>query len=98
MQTASDKEEILLRRPWTDDEHDMTYFRLKDFENFLKRQRFFEFKTHKIAQRLRDINGESTVLRIKGRVVRVWAIPAYEAPITDIGTPEFGHREEDIPF
>ncbi len=98
MQTASDKEEILLRRPWTDEEENLTYFRLKDFENFLKRQRFFEFKTHKIAQRLRDINGESTVLRIKGRVVRVWAIPAYDAAITDIGTPNFGHNEEDIPF
>ena len=71
---------------------------MKDFENFLKRQRFFEFKTHKIAQRLRDINGESTVLRIKGRVVRVWAIPAYDVAITDIGPANFGHNEEDIPF
>jgi len=98
MQTASDKEEILLRRPWTDEEDQLTYFRLKDFESYLKRQRFFEFKTHKIAQRLRDMGGESVTLRIKNRVVRVWSIPAFEMPISDIKTPQFGPNEEDIPF
>lgn len=98
MQTAADKEEILLRRPWTDEENDLTYFRLKDFESYLKRQRFFEFKTHRIAQRLRDINGESTVLRIKGRVVRVWQIPAFEEGVSDITTPDYGVNEQDIPF
>ena len=36
MQTAADKEEILLRRPWTDEEKKQTFFRLRDLENFLK--------------------------------------------------------------
>ena len=93
-----DKEEILLRRPWTDEEDNQTYFRLRDFENYLKRNRFFEFKTHMISQRLRDIGGESTVLRIKNRSVRVWAIPAFEIPPSEIKTPEFGANDEDIPF
>ncbi len=44
MQTAADKEEILLRRPWTDEENDLTFFRLKDFESYLKRQRFLNLK------------------------------------------------------
>jgi hypothetical protein len=97
MQTAQEKEEILLRRPYTDEENNITYFRLRDFENFLKRNRFFDFKTHKIAQRLRDINGESCTLRIKERIVRVWSIPAFEETFTDLPTPEF-NKEEDIPF
>ena len=96
MQTAQDKEEILLRRPWTDEEQNLTYFRLRDFENFLKRNRFFDFKTHKIAQRLRDINGEAQVLRIKGRLVRVWVIPAFDKTQTNLEPPDFS--DKDAPF
>jgi hypothetical protein len=97
LQQAQDKEEILLRRPWTDEEQNITYFRLKDFENFLKKNKFFEYKSHKIAQRLRDINGESVVLKIKGRAVRVWQIPSFESGDIDLEPPKFGSQQE-APF
>ena len=96
MQSAMDREEILLRRPWTDEEGGRTYFRLKDFEAFLKRNRFFDYRSNKIAQRLRDIDGRAEQFRIKGHMVRCWSIPAY-AKIDE----EFGSRfddEEDVPF
>jgi len=95
LQQAQDKEEILLRRPWTDEESNITYFRLRDFEGHLRKNKFFEFKSHKIAQRLRDINGESTVLKIKGRAVRVWAIPAFVSADIDL-KPKF--NQEEAPF
>jgi hypothetical protein len=95
LQQAQDKEEILLRRPWTDEESNMTYFRLRDFESHLRKNKFFEFKSHKIAQRLRDINGKSTVLKIKGRSVRVWEIPAFESADIDL-KPKF--NQEETPF
>jgi hypothetical protein len=97
LQQAQDREEILLRRPWTDEEQNRTYFRLKDFEAFLRKNKFFEYKSHKIAQRLRDINGESVVLKIKGRAVRVWQIPAYDRAEVDFNTPKFGDGKE-APF
>ena len=97
LQTAQDKEEILLRRPWTDEEEQKTYFRLKDFEAFLKKNKFFELKSHKIAQRLRDIHGESVLLRIKGRIVRVWKIPAFESGDIELATPIFAAKNE-APF
>ena len=97
LQTAQDKEEILLRKPWTDEENNLTYFRLKDFEAHLRKNKFFELKSHKIAQRLRDINGESTVLKIKGRGVRVWYIPAFEKGDMDITPPTFATNNE-APF
>jgi len=97
LQTAQDKEEILLRRPWTDEETQLTYFRLKDFEAFLKKNKFFELKSHKIAQRLRDINGESLLLKIKGRPIRVWKIPAFDSGDVDISTPMFASKNE-APF
>ena len=93
MQQAQDKEEILLRRPWTDEEINRTYFRLKDFENYLKKNKWFEYKSHRIAQRLRDIHGESTVLKIKGRSVRVWVIPAFQAMNIEIDPPQFETKE-----
>lgn len=96
LQQAQDKEEILLRRPWTDEDEGWTYFRLKDFEAFLRKNKFFEYKSHKIAQRLRDISGESVVLKIKGRAVRVWKIPAFDVADMDIRPPKFG--AEEAPF
>lgn len=90
LQTAQDREEILLRKPFTDEEEGKTYFRLKDFEAHLRKNKFFEYKSHKVAQRLRDINGDSTVLKIKGRSVRVWCIPSFEKGDIDITVPEFG--------
>jgi hypothetical protein len=93
MQKANDKEEILLKRPWTDEETGTTMFRLKDFEAYLKRNKFFEYKTHKIAQRLRDLGGQSRLLRIKERPVRVWEIPAFDNADVDIKTPSFGSGE-----
>ena len=96
MQSAMDKEEILLRRPWTDEEQGRTYFRLKDFEAFLKRSKFFEYRSNKIAQRLREIDGKSEQFRIKGRTVRCWSVPAF-AKIEDAFISRFP-EDEDTPF
>ena len=95
MQTAIDKEEILLRRPWTDEKAGRTYFRLKDFEAFLKRNKFFEYKSNKVAQRLRDMDGRAEQFRIKGRTVRCWSIPAF-AKIEEDFSSKF--EDDDIPF
>ena len=92
-QKAQDKEEILLRRPWVDEDKNLTFFRLKDFEAHLRKNKFFEYKSHKIAQRLRDINGESTVLKIKGRAVRVWAIPFFNADSLELKSTKFNSGE-----
>tara|TARA_R100000353_G_scaffold60301_1_gene47777 strand:- start:1524 stop:1991 length:468 start_codon:yes stop_codon:yes gene_type:complete len=98
LQTANDKEEILLKRPWNDEETGETVFRLKDFEAFLKRNKFFEYKAHKIAQRLRDMGGESRLMKIKGRPVRVWVIPAYKISEIEVSTPKFGDKQTEAPF
>jgi hypothetical protein len=96
-QKAEDREEILLRRPWVDEESNAVHFRLKDFESFLRKNRFSEFKTHKVAQRLRDINGESTVLKIKGKPTRVWRVPVQDIPHDQVESKSFETRATD-PF
>ena len=75
----------------------MTYFRLKDLEAHLAKANFKTYKTHQIAQRLRDINGEATQLRIQHKVVRLWRIPAHEQMTSRVPEPKFS-SDEDIPF
>jgi len=78
MQQAMDRDEILMGRPWTDDEEARTFFRMKDLEAHLKRSNFIGMTSPKIAQRLRDMNGEPVSMFLKGRTVRCWKIPKFE--------------------
>jgi len=94
-QQASERDEILLRRPYTDEDERRTYFRLKDFESYLKKNKFFEFKSHKIAQRLRDLNGRAVSIKIKGKAVRVWWVPSFDAA-DNISPPPVSTKE--VPF
>ena len=96
-QAAEDKEQILLKRPWTDEERGETYFRLKDLEQHLLKANFKHFKTHQIAQRLRDLNGHASLLSIQSKKVRLWRIPAFHHDKTSFSTPRFTN-EEEIPF
>ena len=98
MQNAENKVEILLRRPYTDEEEGRTFFRLKDFMAYLTKNKFFDFKSHKVAQRLRDIDGDSLVIKINGKAVRVWSIPVFETYSSGAKTPELKSKEVDAPF
>ena len=93
---AAEHEEILLRKPYTDEEDNLIYFRLKDLTDHLKKVKFSEYKTHKIAQRLRDINGQSTQLKIKGKTVRGWSGPAYGQTDLNVEPPSF--EKDEPPF
>ena len=95
-QMAAEREEILLRKPYTDEEDNLIYFRLKDLTDHLKKVKFSDYKTHKIAQRLRDINGQSTQLKIKGKTVRVWSVPAYGQTDLNVEPPSF--EKDEPPF
>jgi hypothetical protein len=97
LQTAEDKEEILLRRPWSDPEKGLTYFRLKDFMAHLRKNKFFEYKTHQVSQRLRDISGQPCFLKIKNKTVRCWQLPSYDNTDMSVEPRDLG-GEEEMPF
>ena len=97
MQQAEERDQIIFRRPYTDDDAGKTFFRLKDLELFLTKANFRSYRSHQIAQRLRDMNGEAVQLSIKGRPVRVWSIPAHAPVETNVDTPNFG-KDSDVPF
>jgi len=85
MQQAMDRDEIIMGRPYTDDDEAKTYFRMKDLEAHLLRNNFKGLSSPKMAQRLRDMGGEPISLFLKGRTVRCWRIPRFnkqDAPFT----------------
>jgi hypothetical protein len=94
LQQALDRDEILLGRPWTDDQDGYVYFRIKDLEAFLRRNNFLSLSAPKMAQRMRDMGGDPVCLYLKNRTTRVWRLPKFnkqdapfEAPLTSGGSP-----------
>ena len=64
----------------------------------LTKMGFKSYRTHQLAQRLRDINGQSKQINIKDKTVRVWEIPSYTSATTvEIEVPDFGNQDE-VPF
>jgi hypothetical protein len=88
MQQAMDRDEILLGRPWTDEEEGFVYFRIKDLEDYLSRNNFRGLTAPKMAQRLRDLGGEPISLFLKGRTVRAWKIPCFPKQSEKFSLPD----------
>ena len=89
---ALNKEELLLRKPWTED--GKTYFRLKDLMDYLSRNKFTHLNTGQIIARIREIGGHSEFFKIKGRGVNVWVIPAYQQQDSEFDIKEL----DETPF
>ena len=96
MQQALVREEMLMGRPWTDEDEGKTYFRIKDLEAHLTRNNFKGLTAPKMAQRLRDLGGEPMSLFLKGRTVRCWRIPKFDKQDAPFATHT--QRTEGSPF
>jgi hypothetical protein len=88
LQQAMDREEILMGRPWTDEEESRVYFRMKDLEAHLKRSAFSGMTAPRMAQKIRDLGGEPISLFLKGRAVRAWRVPRFTRQETPFETPQ----------
>jgi hypothetical protein len=92
LQQALDRDEILLGRPWVNEDEAKVYFRIKDLEAHLKRNNFSGLTAPKMAARLRDMGGEPISLFLKGRATRCWRIPAFAKQDSPFETPEQRQR------
>jgi len=95
MQQAMHRDEILMGRPWVNENEGKVYFRLKDLEAHLVRQNFKSLNGAKAVQRLRELGGEPLSIFIKGRTVRCWKMPAFEKQDAPFETPE---QQKGSPF
>lgn len=88
LQQAMDRDEILLGRPWTNEDEGRVYFRIKDLEAHLKRNNFTGLSAPKMAQRMREMGGDPVSLYLKGRSTRVWSLPKFDKQDSPFVTPE----------
>jgi hypothetical protein len=88
---ARNKDEILLGKPWT--ENGFHYFRISDFYAFLDRVRFREFKIHQISSILRENGGDHAFIKLKGKGINIWKMPAFEVPTEKFTVPTIEDKE-----
>jgi|TARA_R110001583_G_scaffold18147_1_gene72626 hypothetical protein len=82
---ASTREEMLLGKPWTNE--NKTHFRIRDLMDYLQRHRFMDMKTNQVAAKLKDMGAEHIFFNIRGRGVNAWSIPAFISEDVDIDLP-----------
>lgn len=95
LQQAMDRDEILLGRPWINEEEAKVYFRMKDLEAHLRRSGFAGLNAAKMAQRIRDLGGEPISLFLKGRTTRCWRMPRFDRQDAPFDTHE---QRQGSPF
>jgi hypothetical protein len=88
---AQTKEEILLGKPYTED--NKTFFRLSDLEAYLQRHNFRHFSRPKITARLRDLGADHSGQNIKGRFVNLWSIPSFNIQTDPFNLPDFSQED-----
>lgn len=88
---AQTKEEILLGKPYTED--NKTFFRLSDLEAYLQRHNFRHFSRPKITARLRDLGAGHSGQNIKGRFVNLWSIPSFNIQTDPFNLPDFSQED-----
>lgn len=72
---AQERDEILLGKPWFDEEQRVYWFRLQDLEEHLNKAKFRELTRNKITQRIRSMGGTHKFHILRGKGVNLWSIP-----------------------
>jgi len=94
---ALSKDEILLGKPWTED--NKHYFRISDLMAFFDRQHFREFKVHQVTSLLKQRSAEHHFWNIKGKGVNLWSLPAFDKQESGHDVPkEVIDDKEEVPF
>ena len=94
---ALSKDEILLGKPWTED--NKHYFRISDLMAFFDRQHFREFKVHQVTSLLKQRDAEHHFWNIKGKGVNLWSLPAFDKQDSGHDVPkDVEDDKEEVPF
>lgn len=78
------REEILLGRPWYDEETSCYYFRLTDLQMHLARYNFGKYSRVQLGAKIRAMGGEGKFFLLKGRGTNTWRLPKSKV---NSGTP-----------
>lgn len=73
---AQDRDEILLGKPFHDEERGQYWFRMEDLQAHLGRVKFRELTRPQIYERIRRLGGGKHFFNLKGKGVNLWWVPA----------------------
>jgi len=91
---ANSRDEILLGKPWHDEESGRTFFRSADLFKYLEQQRFRDLKENQIYALLHDVaNVKKDFFNLKGRGVNVWGVPTFDRQTEDFDVPRVPEEE-----
>jgi hypothetical protein len=68
-------DEILIDKAWTPQDEEVTYFKLSSLEKYLTKQRFSNFSSTQVCARIRELDGDSTKKKIRGKLYHLWYVP-----------------------
>lgn len=91
--TANTRDELILGKPFTDPETQLTYFRSMDFIKYLDQQHFREFDEKKIWSLFHKLGAGHKQFQIKGKCVMTWFLPAFAKQNAEFELPEIQHDE-----
>lgn len=85
---ARNRDELIRGIPWEED--GFIYFKMQNFNAFLLRNKYMHFTMPQRSQRIRNIQGGSKYMKVKGQSINVWFVPAnhFDSPDEKLDTPE----------
>ena len=100
---AQSAEEITLGKPFTDEEDNMTYFKIEALMKYLRNNKFDTYSRGQIQERLKEMNsggsanGHKRFKTTKGesKQLRVWWVPAFN---TEVQVPSIEVQDSEVPF
>lgn len=93
---AKNRDELLLGKPWTEDNRH--YFRMADLMAYLDRMHFREYKVHQVTAVMKANGAEHHFYNCKGKGVNCWSVPAFEKHEGDFEVPKDVEADDDLPF
>jgi hypothetical protein len=92
---AHDRNDILLGKPWFDEDKKVHCFRMTDLLTYLENKKFREFKVHQITSILQQNGGDHIFFNIKGKGINCWTVPAFQRQEEGHDLPDY---EGGIPY
>ena len=100
---AQSAEEITLGKPYTEDEDNMTYFKIEALIKFLRNNKFETYSRGQIQERLKELNAGGSANGLKrfkttkgdSKPLRVWWVPAFNR---EVQVPSIEVQGDEVPF
>lgn len=93
-QKGSRREDIMVGKPWEDEEEGRHYFRLRDLQRYLERENFKSLTRGAMGELIKKLGGESLQMSIRGHNRHVWWVPVAALQTTpEVPVPALPRRE-----